>query len=122
MSNRYIVKTIPLSVSQACLVIYKCSFEIQEFLFSLSILALKLNSLQSRNLKINLEDFPGCPLTKTLSFQCKGWSGAMGSIPGQGTTTPYAMWPKKKKAKQVTKQKKFPDDQRNFIAALNADL
>ena len=33
-------------------------------------------------------DFIGCPVVKTLYFQC----GGMGSIPGQGTKTQYAMW------------------------------
>ena len=38
-------------------------------------------------------DFPGGPVVKTLGFHCRGIS----SIPGRGTKTPHAVWPKKKK-------------------------
>ena len=35
-----------------------------------------------------IQDFPGCPVVKTLHFHCRGYS----SIPGQGTKIPYVAW------------------------------
>ena len=51
-------------------------------------------------------DFPGGPVVKTPHFQCKG----MGSISGQGTKIPHAMWQGqsiKKKKKSYLKRRKL---------------
>ena len=48
------------------------------------------------------QDFPGGPVVKTPCFQCRG----MGSIPGQGTKIPQAVWPKKKKKRKEKEKKK----------------
>ena len=40
-------------------------------------------------------DFPGGPVVKTLSFQCRG----TGSIPGPGTQIPHAMQHSQEKKK-----------------------
>ena len=37
-------------------------------------------------------EFPNGPVVRTPTFTAKGW----GSIPGPGTKTPQAAWPKKK--------------------------
>ena len=50
-------------------------------------------------------DSPGGPVVKTLHFQCKG----MGSISGQGTKIPHAMW-----QGQSIKQKKAYLKRRNL--------
>ena len=41
-------------------------------------------------------DFPGGPVVKTLSFQCRG----IGLIPGPGTKIPHAVQDSKKKKKK----------------------
>ena len=44
-------------------------------------------------------DFPGSVEVETLSFQCRG----MGSIPGQGTKIPHAVWHGHKEKKTLKK-------------------
>ena len=44
-------------------------------------------------------DFPGHPVVETYPSS----SGGVGSIPGQGTRIPDALWPKS----QITKQKRY---------------
>ena len=45
-------------------------------------------------------DFPGGPVVKNLSFQCRG----TGSIPGPGTQIPHAMQHSQKKKKKKAKK------------------
>ena len=46
--------------------------------------------------KLEMWDFPGCPVVKNLHFYCMGH----GFNPGQETKIPQAMWCRKKKKKQ----------------------
>ena len=41
-------------------------------------------------LKRLCRDFPHGPVVETLCFHCR----VVGSIPGEGTKIPHAMWPK----------------------------
>ena len=56
------------------------------------------NSLQSYE-ETSYQDFPGGPMIKIPTSN----TGDVDLIPGQGTETPCALWPKKKKKKTKTK-------------------
>ena len=57
-------------------------------------------------------EFPGGPVVRTRRFHCSG----LGSIPGQGTKIPQAMW-LGQKSKQTIRQKSKPsiEKSQNFI-------
>ena len=67
----------------------------------------KIIPLNARNKSIWLKDFPGGPVAKTSPSSAGGWAG---SIPGQGTKIPHALWPKNDNGKQKQYCNKFNED------------
>ena len=56
-----------------------------------------LTSLQNRVIRSGGWDFPGGPVVKTLPST----TGGAGSIPGQGTKIPHALWKWKHKPEPI---------------------